>query len=183
LAALRIPLGAGCGHSAGFCHGTVPIQGATTNRDHADIAFTSASGQGPSAQRKTDRHAMSHSFTRSTSNMTTPQLTYLMPFVAAAITALLGLLALFQPERARRWYGVATDDLGLVRRHWGGGPLASSAFCLYWQAPSAFFGLGMVWLGLAVTRLAQWRAQPVAWKALGVEALMAAGMLAGLVAG
>jgi hypothetical protein len=31
--------------------------------------------------------------------------------------------------------------------------------------------------------LAQWRAQPVAWKALGVEALMAAGMLAGLVAG
>lgn len=115
--------------------------------------------------------------------MTTSQITYLLPFVAAVFTALLSLAALLRPNRARHWYGIATEDLALVRRHWGGGPLASALFCLYWQAPSAFFGLGMVWLGLALSRLAQFRSRPLAWRALCVEGVMAAGMLAGLVAG
>jgi len=115
--------------------------------------------------------------------MTVSQITYIVPFVAAAFAALMGLVALVQPARAARWYGIATTDLGLVRSHWGGAPLLSSLFCLYWQAPSAFFGVGMVWLGLAVTRLAQFRSQPINWRRAGVEWLMTMGLLVGLVAG
>lgn len=115
--------------------------------------------------------------------MTTSQITYLLPFAAAAITAVLGLAALIWPGRARDWYGIASPDLALVRRHWGGGPLVSAVFCLYWQAPSAFFGLGMVWLGLAVTRLIQFREISMQWRPWLVEAGMAGSMLAGLVTG
>lgn len=113
--------------------------------------------------------------------MTYAQATYLLPFVACAVALLIGLAALLAPDRSSRFWGLQASP-ALTRVYLGGAALFSSAFCLYWQAPSAFWSVGAGWLGLAVVRLASDRG-PARWRAAGIELALAAALLVGLLTG
>lgn len=110
--------------------------------------------------------------------MTYAQATYLLPFVACAAALLIGLAAIFAPERSSRFWGLQAEP-AFLRVYLGGAALFSSVFCLYWQAPSAFWSVGAGWLGLAVIRLASDRGR-ARWRAAAVELALAAALLVGL---
>jgi hypothetical protein len=112
--------------------------------------------------------------------VTYAQLTYALPFAACGLALLMGMTALLRPERAARWWGLAPGHAGLVRLYLGAAPVASAAFCIYWQAPSAFWSVGAGWLGLAAWRVLQYRSTPVCWRAAALELGLAAGLLLGL---
>ncbi len=108
------------------------------------------------------------------------QLTYALPFVASGLALLMGLTAMFFPDRAARWWGYAPSDASLVRLHLGAAPVAAAAFCVYWQAPSAFWSVGAGWLGVAIVRVLQFRSTPICWRAAGLECGLATCLLLGL---
>lgn len=110
--------------------------------------------------------------------MTYAQATYLLPFVACAAALLIGVAALAAPDRSSRFWGLQAPP-AFTRVYLGGAALFSSAFCLYWQAPSAFWSVGAGWLGLAVIRLVSDRG-PRRWRAAGIELALAAALLVGL---
>jgi len=112
--------------------------------------------------------------------MTYAQLTYALPFAACGLVLLMGLAALLVPERTGRWWGISAGQTGPVRLYLGAAPMASAAFCVYWQAPSAFWSVGAGWLGLAALRVLQWRSATVCWRAAGLEFGLAVSMLLGL---
>lgn len=110
--------------------------------------------------------------------MTYAQATYLLPFVACAVAMVIGLSAIFAPDRSARFWGMPSHP-AFMRVYLGGAALFSSAFCLYWQAPSAFWSVGAGWLGLGITRLAA-DSGNARWRAVGIEFALAASMLVGL---
>jgi hypothetical protein len=113
-------------------------------------------------------------------SMTYAQLTYALPFAASGLAMLMGLAAILVPDRAARWWGYASSDASLVRLHLGAATVASAAFCVYWQAPSAFWSVGTGWLGVAIVRVLQFRSTPICWRAAGLEFSLATGLLLGL---
>ena len=112
--------------------------------------------------------------------MTYAQLTYALPFAACGLSLMMGLAAMVVPDRVAKWWGIAPGQLGLIRLYLGAAPMASAAFCVYWQAPSAFWSVGAGWLGLAILRVLQFRSAPVCWRAAGLEFGLATSMLLGL---
>lgn len=112
--------------------------------------------------------------------MTYAQLTYALPFAASGLALLMGLTAMLFPDRTARWWGYTSSDASLVRLCLGAAPVASAAFCVYWQAPSAFWSVGAGWLGVAIVRLLQFRSTPIRWRAAGLEFGLATGLLLGL---
>jgi hypothetical protein len=105
--------------------------------------------------------------------------TFFLPFFACAAQIVLGLLSLCLPAKVARFYGMTNSDAATVRLFLGGMPLFSGAFCLYWQSPSAFWSVGCGWFGLLLVRLAQWRSNPVCWRAATVEAGLVLSLMLG----